>query len=117
MTCLFFQEWTGEGDRINEEPGGLSAAGELAVSEEVKAEKIEDTCEDPQPLQVLREQLRELGINTTSSSDNRADHAALRQREGRLIKVIPLYIQVWVRMHLYASFIYQYFSFIELKKD
>ena len=93
---LFFsvQDQTAKGERINKETGELSASGELSVSVEFKAKKVEGSCKDPQPPQVLREQLKELGIHTYSNPDHRTDHVPLEQREEHLVKVLPLYIQV-----------------------
>jgi len=85
-----------KGDRINKETGELSASGELSLSVELKTEKVEGSCGNPQLLQVLREQLQELGLHTHSSCDHRTDHVLLEQQEGHLVKVLPLYIQVWL---------------------
>ncbi|XP_076019917.1 WD repeat- and FYVE domain-containing protein 4 isoform X2 [Genypterus blacodes] len=102
MALTQAQEWTGEGERINKETGELSASGELAVpvsvsvSDEGKrqAETSKDTCGDPQQEQMLRDQLQQLEIHTTPGPDCRAGHAALKQREECLVKVLPHYIQV-----------------------
>ena len=85
-------------ERINKETGELSASGELSVSLELKTEKVEGFCGNPQLLQVFREQLLELGIHTWSSRDARTDHVPLEQREELLVKVLPLYIQVWTNV-------------------
>ncbi|XP_072247156.1 WD repeat- and FYVE domain-containing protein 4 isoform X1 [Leuresthes tenuis] len=88
------EDQTVKGDRINKETGELSASGELSLSVELKTEKVEGSCGNPQLLQVLREQLQELGLHTHSSCDHRTDHVLLEQQEGHLVKVLPLYIQV-----------------------
>ncbi|XP_008289614.1 WD repeat- and FYVE domain-containing protein 4 isoform X2 [Stegastes partitus] len=88
------QDQTVKGERINRETGELSASGELSVSVELKEEKVEGSCRNPQLPQVLREQLQELGIETYSSTDHRTDHVPVERREEQLIKVLPLYIQV-----------------------
>uniref|UniRef100_UPI0037E89D37 WD repeat- and FYVE domain-containing protein 4 isoform X2 n=1 Tax=Semicossyphus pulcher TaxID=241346 RepID=UPI0037E89D37 len=88
------QHQTAKKERINKETGELSASGELTVSVELKVDKVEGSCKNPQLLQVLREQLQELGIHTCSSQDHRTDHVPLEQREEHLVKVLPLYIQV-----------------------
>lgn len=95
---LFFftlQDQLAKGERINKETGELSASGELSVSLELKVEKVEGSCGNPQLSQVLREQLQALGVHACSSPDHRTDHVPLEQREEHLIKVLPLYIQVW----------------------
>ncbi|XP_017268395.1 WD repeat- and FYVE domain-containing protein 4 isoform X2 [Kryptolebias marmoratus] len=79
-------------ERINKETGELSASGELSVSVELKTEKVEGCCGNPELLQVLREKIRELGIHTYLSCDNRV---SLEQHEASLYKVLPLYIQVY----------------------
>ncbi|XP_069573980.1 WD repeat- and FYVE domain-containing protein 4 [Brachyistius frenatus] len=84
-----------KGERINKETGELSASGELSVSVEVKAEKVEGSCRNPQLLQVLREQLQELGIHTCSNHDHRTDHVPVEQREEHLIQALLLYLQVY----------------------
>ncbi|XP_044228580.1 WD repeat- and FYVE domain-containing protein 4 isoform X3 [Thunnus albacares] len=94
MALTQVQDQTAKGERINKETGELSASGELSVSVEFKAKKVEGSCKDPQPPQVLREQLKELGIHTYSNPDHRTDHVPLEQREEHLVKVLPLYIQV-----------------------
>lgn len=104
MTLFFsLQDQTAKGERINKETGELSASGELSVSVELKELKEEGSCMNPQLSQVLREQLQELGINTYSSHDHRTDRVLLGQREEHLVKVLPLYIQVWTtRMRMCA---------------
>ncbi|XP_031730721.1 WD repeat- and FYVE domain-containing protein 4 isoform X5 [Anarrhichthys ocellatus] len=90
--CLQLQQdQSAKGERINKETGELSASGELSVSVELK---VEGSCSNPQLPQVLKEQLRELGIHTYSSPDHTTDHVPLEQREEHLVKVLPLYIQV-----------------------
>ncbi|KAM4607468.1 WD repeat- and FYVE domain-containing protein 4 [Polymixia lowei] len=85
------QQQMGDVERINKETGELSASGELAVCGELKAEKTEGTGASwgPQHLQALREQLQELG-----PADHIDGHAAVEQREERLLQILPLYIQV-----------------------
>ncbi|KAF7646640.1 hypothetical protein LDENG_00184190, partial [Lucifuga dentata] len=90
MALRQVQEWNGEEERINKETGELSASGDLSICVEVKAERVEGTCGDPQPLHELREQLQQLEIHSAWSSDHSADHAT----SERLLKVITLYIQV-----------------------
>ncbi|XP_033955876.1 WD repeat- and FYVE domain-containing protein 4 isoform X1 [Pseudochaenichthys georgianus] len=92
MALTQVQDQAAKGERINKETGELSASGELSVSVEVKVEKVEGSCKNPQLAQVLREQLQELGIHT--SPDQRTDHVPLEQREEHLVNVLPLYIQV-----------------------
>lgn len=87
------QDQTARVDRINKETGELSASGELPVL--VEELKVEGSCRNPQLAQVLRERLQELGIHTYATSDHRTDHEPLEQKEERLAKVLPLYIQVW----------------------
>ncbi|XP_071336839.1 WD repeat- and FYVE domain-containing protein 4 isoform X2 [Trachinotus anak] len=94
MALTQLQDQIAKGERINKETGELSASGELPVSEELKELKVEGSCRNPQLLQVLREQLQELGVHTNSSSDQRTDHVPLEQRQEHLVKVLPLYIQV-----------------------
>ncbi|XP_078129346.1 WD repeat- and FYVE domain-containing protein 4 isoform X3 [Sander vitreus] len=94
MALTQVQDQTAKGERINKETGELSASGELAVSVELKVEKVEGSCRNPQLQQVLREQLQELGIHKCSSPDHKTDHVPLEQREEHLVKVLPLYIQV-----------------------
>ncbi|XP_041866182.1 WD repeat- and FYVE domain-containing protein 4 isoform X2 [Melanotaenia boesemani] len=91
---LSLQDRTVKGERINKETGELSASGELSVSVELKSEKVEGSCGNPELLQVLREQLQELGIHTYSSCDQRTDHVSAEQRDQHLLRVLPLYIQV-----------------------
>lgn len=86
------QEQTFRGERINKETGELSASGELTVSVELKSEKVEGSCSNPQLTQVLKEQLQELRIQTACTPDHRA--VTLEQRKDHLRKVLPLYIQV-----------------------
>ncbi|XP_061601856.1 WD repeat- and FYVE domain-containing protein 4 isoform X2 [Cololabis saira] len=94
MALTQVQNQTVKAERINKETGELSASGELSVSLELKTEKVEGSCGNPELLEVLREQLRELGIHTWSSHDARPDSVPLEQREELLVKVLPLYIQV-----------------------
>ncbi|KAA8583834.1 hypothetical protein FQN60_015042 [Etheostoma spectabile] len=94
MALTQVQDQTAIGERINKETGELSASGELSVSVELKAEKVEGSCTNPRLQQVLREQLQELGIHKCSSLDHKTDHGPLEQREEHLVKVLPLYIQV-----------------------
>ncbi|XP_029305197.1 LOW QUALITY PROTEIN: WD repeat- and FYVE domain-containing protein 4 [Cottoperca gobio] len=94
MALTQIQDQTAKGERINKETGELSASGELSVSVEVKVEKVEASCKNPQLSQELREQLQELGIHACSGPDHRTDHVPLEQREEHLVKVLPLYIQV-----------------------
>lgn len=89
------QNQTAKGERINKETGELSASGELSVPVDLKVDKVEGSCRNPQFPQVLREELQELGIHTCSSPDRRTDHVPLEQRAEHLVKVLPLYIQVW----------------------
>ncbi|XP_037638382.1 WD repeat- and FYVE domain-containing protein 4 isoform X1 [Sebastes umbrosus] len=93
MALTQVQDQTAKGERINKETGELSASGELSVSVELKVEKVEGSCRNPQ-LQVLKEQLQELGVDAYSSPDQSTDHVPLEQREEHLVKVLPLYIQV-----------------------
>ncbi|KAM9847921.1 WD repeat- and FYVE domain-containing protein 4 [Aulostomus maculatus] len=92
MALTQTQDQTVKGKRINKETGELSASGELSVSVELKTKKVEGSYEDPQLPQVLREQLRELGIH--DCSDTRTNPVPSQQREGHLVKVLPLFIQV-----------------------
>ncbi|XP_056292336.1 WD repeat- and FYVE domain-containing protein 4 isoform X5 [Pseudoliparis swirei] len=85
------QDQSAKGERINKETGELSASGELSVSVELK---VEGSCRNPQLLQVLREQLQELGIHTNPSPEHRTDYVPSEQTEEHLAKVLPLYIQV-----------------------
>lgn len=78
-------------ERINKETGELSASGELSVSLE---EKVEGSSGNPRLLQVLKEQLQELGIYTYSSYDHKDNHHHLEQLEQHLPKVLHLYTQV-----------------------
>ncbi|XP_078016803.1 WD repeat- and FYVE domain-containing protein 4 isoform X2 [Epinephelus lanceolatus] len=94
MALTQVQDQLAKGERINKETGELSASGELSVSVELKVEKVEGSCGNPQLSQVLREQLQALGVHACSSPDHRTDHVPLEQREEHLIKVLPLYIQV-----------------------
>ncbi|XP_044069032.1 WD repeat- and FYVE domain-containing protein 4 isoform X3 [Siniperca chuatsi] len=94
MALTQVQDKTAKGERINKETGELSASGELSVSVELKVDKVEGSCRNHQLPQVLREQLQELGIHTSSSPDCRTDHVPLEQREEHLVKILPLYIQV-----------------------
>lgn len=91
LCFLPLQGQTAKGGRINKETGELTASGELSVSVELKVER---SCRNPQLPQVLKEQLHELGILTYVSPDNKTDHVPLEQREERLVKVLPLYLQV-----------------------
>ncbi|XP_070696577.1 WD repeat- and FYVE domain-containing protein 4 [Pempheris klunzingeri] len=95
MALTQLQHQTAKGERINKETGELSASGELSVSVELKVDKVEGSCKNLQLPQELREQLRELGIDTCSSLDTgrRTDCVPLEQREERLVRVLPLYIQ------------------------
>ncbi|XP_070771661.1 WD repeat- and FYVE domain-containing protein 4 [Enoplosus armatus] len=94
MALTQVQDKTTKGERINKETGELSASGELSVSVELKVDKVEGSCKNPQLLQVLREQLQELGVHACVSLDHRTDHVPLQQRQEHLVKVLPLYIQV-----------------------
>ncbi|XP_024660429.2 WD repeat- and FYVE domain-containing protein 4 isoform X1 [Maylandia zebra] len=91
MALTQTQEQTFRGERINKETGELSASGELTVSVELKSEKVEGSCSNPQLTQVLKEQLQELRIQTACTPDHRA--VTLEQRKDHLRKVLPLYIQ------------------------
>ena len=91
--CLL-QDQTAKGERINKETGELSASGELSVSVELKVDKVEGFCKNPQLPQELREQLQELGLYTCSGPDHKTEHVPLEQREEQLVKILPLYIQV-----------------------
>ncbi|KAM3862933.1 LOW QUALITY PROTEIN: WD repeat- and FYVE domain-containing protein 4 [Diretmus argenteus] len=88
------QEWTSDVERINKETGELSASGELVVSVDMKAEKVEGTCSGPQPLQVLGEQLQDLKIYTCPAPDHINDRVSIEQREEHLLRILPFYIQV-----------------------
>lgn len=92
---FLLQDQSAKGERINKETGELSASGELSVSVELKVDKVEGSCKNPQLPQELREQLQELGLHTCSSPDHKTEHVPLEQREEQLVKVLPLYIQVW----------------------
>lgn len=112
------QDQTVKGERINKETGELSASGELSVSVDLKVDKVEGSCRNPQLPQVLREQLQELGIHAYSSPDHRTDHVPLQQREELLVKVLPLYIQVlgqecvpvYLSLFFHSSFSELYFA-------
>uniref|UniRef100_UPI003AAAFB81 WD repeat- and FYVE domain-containing protein 4 n=1 Tax=Centroberyx gerrardi TaxID=166262 RepID=UPI003AAAFB81 len=95
MALTQVQERMGDVERINKETGELSASGELAVSVEVKAEKEEGTGAPwgPQPLQVLREQLKKLQIHTSPTPDQ-VPIERREEREEHLLRVLPFYIQV-----------------------
>ncbi|XP_028982965.1 WD repeat- and FYVE domain-containing protein 4 isoform X2 [Betta splendens] len=93
MALTQTQDQSAKGQRINKETGELSASGELSISVELKTGNVEGSCRNPQLLQLLREQLQELGVDTFSNSDHQIDHGCLEQREEHLVKVLPLYIQ------------------------
>lgn len=99
-------------DRINKETGELSASGELSVSVELKTEKVEGCCGNPELLQVLRKKIQEPGLHTYLSCD---DRVSWEQREELLYKVLPLYIQVCItrRRVRISTF---YFCSVELSK-
>ncbi|CAJ1067579.1 WD repeat- and FYVE domain-containing protein 4 isoform X1 [Xyrichtys novacula] len=88
------QQQTAKKERINKETGELSASGELSVSVELNLDKVEGSCGNPKLSQELREQLQELGIHPCEGPDHRQDHVPSELREERLIKVLPLYIQI-----------------------
>ncbi|XP_059215445.1 WD repeat- and FYVE domain-containing protein 4 [Centropristis striata] len=94
MALTQVQDQTAKGERINKETGELSASGELSVSVELKVEKVEGPCKNPQLPQVLKEQLQELGVHECPYADHRSDHVPSEQKEEHLVKVLPLYIQV-----------------------
>ncbi|XP_030297212.1 WD repeat- and FYVE domain-containing protein 4 isoform X1 [Sparus aurata] len=94
LSFFLLQDQSAKGERINKETGELSASGELSVSVELKVDKVEGSCKNPQLPQELREQLQELGLHTCSSPDHKTEHVPLEQREEQLVKVLPLYIQV-----------------------
>lgn len=99
---VFFTQ-TAKGQRINRETGELSASGELSTSVELKVDKVEGGCRNPQLLQELRKQLQVLGIHSHSSPARRTEHGPPGPKGELLVKVLPLYIQVlqWegVRTH------------------
>ncbi|XP_015799744.3 WD repeat- and FYVE domain-containing protein 4 isoform X2 [Nothobranchius furzeri] len=94
MECVLIlaKDQAMKGERINKETGELSASGELTASVELKTEKGEGYCGNPELLQRLRDALQELGIYTYYSRDPGTDPAD--KEEETLLKVLPLYLQV-----------------------
>lgn len=81
---------------------------------------MEGSCRNPKLPQELREQLQELGIYACESSNQRTDLVTLEQRGEHLIKVLPLYIQVWTTSaylfcHHYQIMSKHFFMFKEVK--